>query len=186
VHKNRVLSPEIDVYTHYQTLKEILERAENLQIRLTGAKLVDAWFHKGAVKNRIETPPPNLDRFIAEQIIAYLLINDYLKEDFQYTAYTTNSYITVGGRKPSKNVIKYQSSRIFELPAIDSASNSNDESDCEIVTTSNGKKRRKESADSEKNAKRKPSIVHKSNFRSDSEDDVIEIPQKHDFIDLSG
>lgn len=62
--------------------------------------------------------PPNFGRHYAEQIIAYLIINEYLKEDFNYTAYSTNSYIVKGGRKPGKEII-FNGSACRKLPPIE-------------------------------------------------------------------
>jgi ATP-dependent DNA helicase Q1 len=185
-YKDRVLTPEINIVDHYNTLREIIERAENLQAKLTGAKLVDAWFHKGPVKNRIETPPPMLDRYIGEQILAYLLINDYFKEDFQYTAYATNSYITIGGRRPSKGAIRYQPSRIFDLPSIEGI-----DSDCEVMSLASSNsdkqgKRKKHGSEKETKKKRKNGHVeHETSVIESDDDDVVVIPQKEVIIDLS-
>lgn len=76
-------------------------------------------YHKGVPKLRLEgTSAPNFDRHYGEQIIAFLIINEYLKEDFNYTAYSTISYITKGGRRPGDELL-FTGSRVLKLPPID-------------------------------------------------------------------
>lgn len=48
--------------------------------------------------------------------MAFLIIEDYLREDFHYTAYSTISYIQKGPRSPQDDVIEFQPARIYELP----------------------------------------------------------------------
>jgi ATP-dependent DNA helicase Q1 len=95
---------------------KILENAAKMDIKLTALKLIDAWFHKGPGKLRLEIPPPSIDRFYAEQIVAFLLIDDYLREDFHYTAYSTISYIQRGPTAPQDDEIEFHPSRIYDLP----------------------------------------------------------------------
>lgn len=114
--KDRVQLPEQDITGHYQTLLAIIRRAQTLQTKLTALKLVDAWYHKGSPKNRLETPPPLLDRFIGEQIVAHLLVNGYLKEDFQITPYSTFSYIVKGPAIPSNDSFRFQGARVLRIP----------------------------------------------------------------------
>lgn len=67
------------------------------EIVCLGQKLQEAWFHKGAAALRVPgTEAPALPTIRAEAIIAFLLINSYLREDFHYTAYSTISYIKKG------------------------------------------------------------------------------------------
>ncbi|XP_055593563.1 ATP-dependent DNA helicase Q1-like [Uranotaenia lowii] len=115
-YRDRVHLPEQDISTHYQTLLAILRRADTLQTKLTALKLVDAWYHKGSPKNRLETPPPLLDRYIGEQIVAFLIINDYLKEEFQYNPYTTLSYIAKGEAIVGDEGIRFQPARVLRVP----------------------------------------------------------------------
>lgn len=111
-----VLSPKMDILIHYRTLIRLLDKASSMDIKLTALKLLDAWFHKGPAKLRLEVPAPSIDRFFGEQIIAFLIINDYLREDFHYTAYSTISYLQKGP-VPPENEIEFQPSRIYDLPA---------------------------------------------------------------------
>lgn len=42
-----VVPPKMDIVSHYRTLIRIIEKASLVDIKLTGLKLLDAWFHKG-------------------------------------------------------------------------------------------------------------------------------------------
>ncbi|XP_062564413.1 ATP-dependent DNA helicase Q1-like [Armigeres subalbatus] len=114
--RDKVQLPEQTITNHYETLVSIIRRAETLQTKLTALKLVDAWYHKGSPKNRLETPPPLLDRFIGEQIVAFLITSGYLKEDFQITPYSTLSYIVKGTNVPSHEGIRFQGARVLRIP----------------------------------------------------------------------
>lgn len=62
-----------------------------------GPKLVDLWLGKGSTILRLpETIESNLSKEKAEYIIAHLIIDGYLKEDFHFTPYSTISYIAPG------------------------------------------------------------------------------------------
>ncbi|XP_034243673.1 ATP-dependent DNA helicase Q1-like [Thrips palmi] len=88
-----------DVKKHCLSLYNIIEHAEEKDTKLTNQKLQEAWFHKGASALRVpNTKPPALSATKAESIIAFLLINSYLREDFHYTLYSTISYIKKGPR----------------------------------------------------------------------------------------
>ena len=112
-----VLAPKMDVVVHYRTMIRIIDKAIQMDIKLTGLKLLDAWFHKGPAKLRLDVPPPSIDRFYGEQIVAFLILNDYLREDFHYTAYSTISYIQKGPKAP-EDEIEFQPSRVNDLPPI--------------------------------------------------------------------
>lgn len=74
-------------------------------------------------KLRLEdTVPPGIDRYYGEQIVAYLLTNEYLREDFHYTAYQTISYIVKGGRRATDDM-KFAGARILKLPPLDREKN---------------------------------------------------------------
>ncbi|XP_070494193.1 ATP-dependent DNA helicase Q1-like [Chironomus tepperi] len=120
-HKNEiriVKPPEIDIMEHYRSLLKILDKAKSTDTKLTALKLIDAWFQKGTKSARVDMPAPNIDRFYGEQILVYLIINDYLREDFHYTAYSTNSYIVQGPKIPKDNDIEFSPSRVYELPSL--------------------------------------------------------------------
>ncbi|XP_065081844.1 ATP-dependent DNA helicase Q1-like [Ochlerotatus camptorhynchus] len=115
-YRDRVQLPGQDITNHYQTLLAIIRRADTLQTKLTALRLIDAWYHKGTPKNRLETPPPLMDRYIGEQVVAFLIVNGYLKEDFQINAFTTNSYIKKGPVVPGNEGIRFQGARVLNIP----------------------------------------------------------------------
>lgn len=108
-----VVLPTIDIHIHYRTLLKIIDKALMMDIRLTGLKLINVWLHKGPSKLRLERiPPPSIDRFFAEQIVAFLITKDFLREDFHYTAYSTISYILKGQLLPETDELEeFQPSR---------------------------------------------------------------------------
>lgn len=114
-------SAEIDIAEHLTTLSQILERAEEQQVRVTGEqhssdwrkslndfisffnfisaqKLIDAWQNTGQVSLRLPDfkKSTKLPRDKCESILAHLLLEGYLKEDFHFTPYSTISYLLLG------------------------------------------------------------------------------------------
>lgn len=87
---------EISLEAHCKTLFDIIDNAEKQDTKLTAQKLLDAWFLKGPVNLRHKGKEPNFSRPIGEDVIAYLLVENYLTEDFHFTAYSTISYIKKG------------------------------------------------------------------------------------------
>ncbi|XP_022117256.2 ATP-dependent DNA helicase Q1-like [Pieris rapae] len=87
---------EINLESHCQTLANILDNALKQDIKLTAQKLLDAWFLKGPVPLRHKGKEPSFSRIFAEDVIAYLLVEGYLTEDFHYTAYSTIVYLKKG------------------------------------------------------------------------------------------
>ncbi|GIY31009.1 ATP-dependent DNA helicase Q1 [Caerostris darwini] len=83
----------------YKSIFNILEHASMLKERLTSQKLIETWQGKGPSKLR---PPGHLsttlNRENCERIIALLLLESYLKEEFHFTPYSTISYINIGDR----------------------------------------------------------------------------------------
>lgn len=117
--KNRnVVPPRMNILVHYRTLLKLIDHATLMDVRLTAFKLVDAWLHKGPSKLRVDTPPPSIDRFYAEQIVAYLILQNYLREEFSFTAYSTNSYIVTGPKPIEDDEIDFQPSRTYDLPPL--------------------------------------------------------------------
>ncbi|CAB3253873.1 unnamed protein product [Arctia plantaginis] len=90
------INREINIKTHCQTIASIIEGAEKQDIKLTAQKLLDAWFLKGPVNLRHKGKAPAISRATGEDVVAYLLVGNYLVEDFHFTAYSTISYIKTG------------------------------------------------------------------------------------------
>lgn len=80
--------------------------------------LIDLWYRKGKSNLRCDDVElPTIDRYYAEQIVAYLIAEKYLREDFHFTAYTTISYIKAGVRNASiEKEIIFHRARILDLP----------------------------------------------------------------------
>ncbi|XP_063896056.1 ATP-dependent DNA helicase Q1 [Helicoverpa armigera] len=87
---------EINLRPHCKTIAGIIENAEKQDVKLTAQKLLDAWFLKGPVNLRHKGKEPNISRVLGEDVIAFLLVGNYLIEDFHFTAYSTISYIKIG------------------------------------------------------------------------------------------
>lgn len=90
------VSREVELKDHCRTLTSIIENALNQDTKLTAQKLLDAWFLKGPVNLRHNGKEPNFSRILGEDVIAYLIIEGYLEEDFHFTAYSTISYLKNG------------------------------------------------------------------------------------------
>uniref|UniRef100_A0A3Q2L9X2 ATP-dependent DNA helicase n=1 Tax=Equus caballus TaxID=9796 RepID=A0A3Q2L9X2_HORSE len=86
-----------DVTAYCRDLIKILKQAENLNEKLTPLKLIDSWMGKGAAKFRVAgVVPPTLPREDLEKMIAHFLLQQYLKEDYSFTAFATISYLKTG------------------------------------------------------------------------------------------
>lgn len=120
LNSNKISPREINIAPQCLELLKIVERTQIINSKLTGIKLLDAWHHKGASNVQIaEIPKPKLDRHYTEQILSFLILEGYLKEDFVYTAYSIISYIQRGNRLcNSSTVINFIGSRVLHLPPV--------------------------------------------------------------------
>nr|XP_008257780.1 ATP-dependent DNA helicase Q1 [Oryctolagus cuniculus]XP_051706806.1 ATP-dependent DNA helicase Q1 [Oryctolagus cuniculus]XP_051706807.1 ATP-dependent DNA helicase Q1 [Oryctolagus cuniculus] len=117
-----------NVTEHCRDLIKILKQAEELNEKLTPLKLMDSWMGKGASKLRVAgVSAPLLPREELEKMIAHFLLQQYLKEDYSFTAYATISYLKIGPKasllnsethvitmpvkKPDKNCFRVESSQ---------------------------------------------------------------------------
>lgn len=89
-------SRDLSIENHCRTLSWIIQNAEKQSVKLTAQMLLNAWFLKGPVPLRHKEKIPNLSRSLAEDVLAYLLVESYLIEDFHYTSMSTISYIKCG------------------------------------------------------------------------------------------
>ncbi|XP_019371171.1 PREDICTED: ATP-dependent DNA helicase Q1 isoform X2 [Gavialis gangeticus] len=95
---------KMDVTGCCRDLIKILEQADNMREKLTPLKLIDAWLGKGLSKLRVaEVVSPKFPRDELERIVAHLILQQYLKEDFSFTAFATISYLKIG---PKANLLK--------------------------------------------------------------------------------
>lgn len=70
---------------------------------------------------------PKMDRYYAEQVVGYLICENYLCEDFHFTPYATLSYIKRGAKNAADETsIPFDRARILDLPALNARSGSTD------------------------------------------------------------
>lgn len=70
---------------------------------------------------------PTMDRYYAEQVVGYLICENYLCEDFHFTPYATLSYIKRGAKNAADETsIPFDRARILDLPALNARSGSTD------------------------------------------------------------
>lgn len=121
-HRNSVNPPKMLITDHCLDLYKIIDRAVSMDVKLTGLKLIDAWYQKGPTNLRVkEIEVPKFERYYAEQMVAFLIIKKYLKEDFHFSAYTTYSYIRKGAKLAHKDDrITFYGARVLNLPPTDS------------------------------------------------------------------
>ncbi|RXG73071.1 ATP-dependent DNA helicase Q1 [Armadillidium vulgare] len=149
----------IDLTKYGKNILSILAKSSSLDSRLTGTKLVDIWLGKGPTNLRVkEATASDLSRERAETIIAHLLIDGFLKEDFHFTPYSTISYITPGdkaaaGLQPSPLEVSKLSFSLSKddivVPDTDISSSKSDKP----------KKRKRETNDEMKTFKKKPLVI---------------------------
>ncbi|XP_063165083.1 ATP-dependent DNA helicase Q1 isoform X2 [Candoia aspera] len=89
---------KMDVTGHCRELIKILKQVDQIREKFTPLKLIDAWLGKGLSKLGLEIAAPKLPRDVLERIIAHLILQRYLKEDFSFTAFATISYVKIGPR----------------------------------------------------------------------------------------
>ncbi|XP_043202639.1 ATP-dependent DNA helicase Q1-like [Amphibalanus amphitrite] len=86
-----------DITRHARALQSLLSRAAASDTRLTAIKLVDAWLGSGPAQLRLSAAEvPAITRPRAEAVLAHLLTESYIKEDFHFTPYKTISYLVAG------------------------------------------------------------------------------------------
>lgn len=86
-----------DVTRYCKEVVRILENAASTNQRVTAVKLLDAWYGKGSVSLRVrDIKAPGVTREKAERILAHMLLEGYLREDFHFTAYSTICYLVPG------------------------------------------------------------------------------------------
>lgn len=173
-HKRSVVPPKMDILNYYRTLVKIIDHAQMMDIKVTGLKMIDSWFQKGASNLRLEnSAPPAIDRYFAEQIVAFLITNCYLKEDFHYTAYNTISYIQRGQVFIEDDELEYQAARVLKLPSekevlkLQSPFDPTTEDDAEVSFVS-------ESKSPEKKRKHRKRQISESSNNSSSDDDTMD------------
>lgn len=117
-HRDSVNPPKMNIVEQCLELYKIIEHASNMDVKLTMLKLIDSWYQKGKSSLRVkEIDVPKFERFYAEQMVAFLIVKGYLKEDFHFTPYTTLSYIKKGNKSVQKDDrIVFYGARVLNLP----------------------------------------------------------------------
>lgn len=117
-YKDSVHPPKMNIVEHCLSLYKIIDHASSLDVNLTFLKLVDNWFGKVTKDSRVKSVPvPDLDRFYAEQMITFLVIKEYLKEEFAFSAFKTHSYIKKGPKVAcASDRIMFYGARVLNLP----------------------------------------------------------------------
>ncbi|XP_013169523.1 PREDICTED: ATP-dependent DNA helicase Q1-like [Papilio xuthus] len=129
---------EISLENHCQAISCVFDKAESTDTKLTAQKLLSAWFLTGPVNLRHKCVEPKFSRNLGEDVIAFLLINGYIVEDFHFTPYSTISYLKKGPNMESvtdvdfslKMTVRKYSNFDLDRPAprdLESKESSNDE-----------------------------------------------------------
>ncbi len=95
---------QLSINDYANALQRILAQAEMSDSKVTALKLVNALLGKGESRLRITdwSPAKEFDKRTAEMVVAYLLLEGFLKEDFHFTPYSTISYLVAGPRVNSQ------------------------------------------------------------------------------------
>lgn len=136
---NNVNRPKMEITECCLALYKIIDHANDIDEKLTFLKLTDAWYRKGKSNLRVsDVPIPDFERFYGEQMIAFLIINGHLKEDFHFSAFTTFSYIRKGKNLVTKDDdIIFYGAPFLDLPKIKDGTLVNEESNGESVSNEN-------------------------------------------------
>lgn len=183
--ERKFVPPKVNILPHYVTLNKILEHAHSLDTKMTAIKLIDAWFHKGPRPLRLESsPPPDMERSYAEQIIAFLITEDYLHEDISYTPYNTISYLRCGSRSPFGDDIEFQASSKQKLPPIDSLREFFENVTSKIVANIEMKQENRLQSTSRSSPSKKRKITISSDSGSDEENISMNKSSLEKLIDI--
>ncbi len=89
-----------DVTRHAKDIFRLLEHAHSINERLTPFKIVSVWMGKGKPELRVPSLKiPNYSRETCEQVVAQLILNGALTEEFHLTACSTICYLCEGPKK---------------------------------------------------------------------------------------
>lgn len=98
-----------------KVISKIIQHTSSLEKRITALKLIDIWLNKGDKKLRPDNIEiPKYSRQVAQNIIGFFLINNYLKEEFHFTPYSIISYINIGFAWLTKQTTTIQCSLILD------------------------------------------------------------------------
>ncbi|XP_009397795.2 ATP-dependent DNA helicase Q-like 2 isoform X1 [Musa acuminata AAA Group] len=104
---------ELDATYHAKVIVSLLHEIQENDQRATMLQLVERFKVKIKELGDSIQPVSDLKKEELEQLIVQLLLEHVLKEEFQHTAYTTNSYIALGSL--SKLVLQGKKSVMLEI-----------------------------------------------------------------------
>lgn len=123
-------------------IEKIISFSKKQNKRITALQLLEIWLGKGKKEFRPEKLiVAKHSRDTAQDILGFLLVNNYLKEEFHFTPYSTISYLGIG-RSIKNYQIEYdlctgkKQNQISKLPAnlsIANPSNDVDEDSSKIL-----------------------------------------------------
>jgi len=143
-------------------LLDILENAKYKQERLTPLKLVELWLGKGKVSLRKKQA--SYPKEICELIVAKLIAEQILTEDFHFTPYNTITYILPGPRKHLVTTLKKRGGDIiFPIP-------------CNSQMGKDGCKKEDDESTNQSTRKR---------VLSESDDENVKVKMEKEFKDLT-
>lgn len=90
----------MSIAEHCLALHKIIEHATNMDVKILMKQLISLWY--GTTDKHIlcveDIPLPSFERRYAEQMVAFLIMEDYLEAN-----YSTTVYIDKGSRIPQEN-----------------------------------------------------------------------------------
>ncbi|XP_071493207.1 ATP-dependent DNA helicase Q1-like [Diadema antillarum] len=96
--RSGVQAAEKDITLHVQRICKILDQRAREETRITALKLLDELMSKKGVAPLDKDVAKTMKISDYEHIIAHLLLEGYLKEDFHFTPYNTISYVVPGSK----------------------------------------------------------------------------------------
>ncbi|XP_065332514.1 ATP-dependent DNA helicase Q1-like [Cloeon dipterum] len=111
-------SEQVDVTKHCISVYRLIRNALENETKLTANMLFDLWYGKGKPALRLkDIPAPTHSREYMENIVAHFISEGFVKEDFNFTAYSTTSYLKINSAGQQKLDAGYQIKTIVAVKA---------------------------------------------------------------------
>ncbi|PSN46523.1 ATP-dependent DNA helicase Q1 [Blattella germanica] len=186
---------EVDIIVYCKAMYQLISNAAGKDTKMTAQKLLDAWYGKGPSNLRVPSVAvPTFSREIGESVLAHLLIEGYLQEDFHFTPYSTISYIKRGPRAAAvvsekhRIVMHIAGKNLSSNPRASSSNNSErKETKSDEKTTRSDQSKTNLAIKNKKKIEKLCSVQINKNpvhISSDSDDFVETLPQKRKAIVL--
>lgn len=186
---NQAAVIELDIAEYCNVLRSLISQAENLSSKLTPNMLMASWYGKsiGQIKIVPNKNPPPFERFIADQILIYLVSSGYLKEDFQFSSYKAILYIKTSSQQIPDDGIKFKGiSRFSDLPLLTSEENQNcDIRGGDITETAEDSPPPNKRVKTSPKSKASPKINESEQNTSDADDDCVCITHFDGVVEIS-